>query len=133
MDVPSLLSESEGITVYPIMPVGVCRHPGVTGWACGEGYSREGGRSRTSPVKWLTCTARIESSNESSVRTWKSQEVSQSISRSEMTGNGVREVRQVHSSGEFPVMGMDAKEPDFCSASSRERGSPSLQTHQGEE
>jgi len=38
------------------------------------------------------------------------------ISGSETASHGMQPVRQVHSSDESPVMGMDAKGPDFCNA-----------------
>ena len=94
----------------------VTGHPGVTGQACSEGYPREDGRSRISPMKWQGCTELIESSIGSSIFATQSLEVSPSISRNETTGNGVREVRQAHSSSEITVMVMDAKGPDFCCA-----------------
>lgn len=110
----------------PTHPVMMCRHPGVTGQACGEGYLREDGRSRISPVKWHGYTELIESSIVSSVSVIQSLEVKSSISRSETTVNGVREVRQVHSRNEIPVTGIDTKGPDFCCASFEEQGGPSL-------
>ena len=64
-------------------PVMMCRHPGVTGQACGEGYPREDGRSRISPVKWHGYTELMESSNVSSIGVNQSLEVKPSISRSE--------------------------------------------------
>ena len=79
-----------------------------------------------SPVKWHGYTELIESSIVSSVSVIQSLEVKSSISRSETTVNGVREVRQVHSRNEIPVTGIDTKGPDFCCASFEEQGGPSL-------
>ena len=62
----------------------------------------------------------------SSIGMIQSREVKPSISRSETTVDGVREVRQVHSSDEVTVMVMDAKGPDFCCASFEGQGSSSL-------
>ena len=79
-----------------------------------------------SPVKWHGYTELMESSIVSSIGVIQSREVKPSISRSETTVDGVREVRQVHSSDEVTVMVMDAKGPDFCCASFEEQGGPSL-------
>ena len=46
-------------------------------------------------------------------------EVRMPISNSEMASEGMQAVRQVHSSNELPVMGRDAKGPDFRHASDR--------------
>ena len=112
------------ISTHPVM---MYRHPGVTGQACGEGYPREDGRSSISPVKWHGYTELMESSIVSSIGVIQSREVKPSISRSETTVDGVREVRQVHSSDEVTVMVTDAKGPDFCCASFEEQGDHSLQ------
>ena len=80
-----------------------------------------------SPMKWQGCIELIGSSNGGSILVAQSQEVNPSISRSETTVDGVREVRQVHSSDEVTVMVTDAKGPDFCCASFEEQGDHSLQ------
>ena len=97
----------------PIDSVGVSGHPGVTGLACGEGYSREDGRSHIFPVRGMEYMV-IKNPTEGFYHIFHNPEVNPAISRSEMPDNEVWEVRQVHSNDETPVMGADVKEPDFC-------------------
>jgi len=125
VDVPSLYSCGEG-KLYTNTSGYEVRHPGVTGQACSEGYPREDGRSRISPVKWHGYTRLIESFTVSSIAVIQSLEVKLSISRGETTVNGAPEVRRNNSSDEFPVMGIDMKCPDFCCASFEEHGGSSL-------
>ena len=100
------------------LPALVSEHPGVTGQACSEGYPREEGRSRISPMTWYGYSEPMESSTVSGIGVTQFHEVTPPISRSEMAGNGVREVRQVYSMYERLVMGVDVKRPYFCCASS---------------
>ncbi len=90
-------------------PVMMYRHPGVTAQACGEGYLREHGRYTGPPVKWHGYTELMEISIVSIIGVIQSREVNPPISRSETTVDGVREVRQIHSSDEATIMVMDAK------------------------
>ena len=97
----------------PTDPVGVSGHPGVTGLACGEGYSREDGRSHTFPVRGMEYMV-IKNPTAGFYHVLHNPEVNPAISRSEMPDDEVWEVRQVHSNDETPAMGADVKEPDFC-------------------
>lgn len=76
--------------------------PGVLGRACGEGCSKEGGRSGTvRRVRGAISATR------------------------EGCPNAVPEVRGDGSSDELPVMGRDAKRPHFDGAAEEATGSPS--------
>ncbi len=97
----------------PTDSVRVSGHPGVTGLACGEGYSREDGRSHIFPVRGMEYMV-IKNPTAGFYHVSHNPEVNPAISRSEMPDNEVWEVRQVHSNDETPVMGADVKEPDFC-------------------
>ena len=97
----------------PTNSVGVSGHPGVAGLACGEGYSRQDGRSHIFPVRGMEYMV-IKNPTEGFYHIFHNPEVNPAISRSEMPDNEVWEVRQVHSNDETPVMGADVKEPDFC-------------------
>ena len=87
---------------------------GVTGLACGEGYSREDGRDCIAPVKLTIHVELIKRPNVDSIHMHGSREVRMPISGSEVASHGMQPVRQVHSNDETPVMGADVKEPDFC-------------------
>ena len=93
--------------------VGVSGHPGVARQACGEGYSREDGRSHIFPVRGMEYMV-IKNPTAGFYHVLHNPEVNPAISRSEMPDDEIWEVRQVHSSDETPAMGADVKEPDFC-------------------
>ncbi|MHB1622954.1 MAG: hypothetical protein ACYCR9_07040 [Cuniculiplasma sp.] len=86
---------------------------GVTGLACGEGYSRQDGRSHIFPVRGMEYTV-IKNPTAGFYHVFHNPEVNPAISRSEMPDNEVWEVRRIHSSDEFSVMERDAKGSDFC-------------------
>ena len=94
-------------------PIGVSGHSGVTGLACGEGYSREDGRSHIFPVRGMEYMV-IKNPTEGFYHIFHNPEVNPAISRSEMPDDEIWEVRQVHSNDETPVTEADVKEPDFC-------------------
>ena len=89
-------------------------HSGVSVPACGEGYSREDGRTHISPVRGMECMTLLERSAVISPHALHSPEVNQAINGSEIPANGVWGVRHAHSMNEIPVMGIDAKGHDFC-------------------
>ena len=97
----------------PTDSVGVSGHPGVTGLACGKGYSRQDGRSHIFPVRGMEYMV-IKNPTAGFYHVFHSPEVNPAISGSEVPDNEVWEVRQVNSSDESSVMEKDAKEPDFC-------------------
>ncbi|MHB8358226.1 MAG: hypothetical protein ACYDCP_01825 [Thermoplasmataceae archaeon] len=97
----------------PTDSVGVSGHLGVTGLACGEGYSREDGRSHIFPVRGMKYMV-IKNPTAGFYHVFHNPEVNPAISRSEMPDNEIWEVRPDNSSDEFSVMEMDAKCPDFC-------------------
>ena len=68
----------------------------------------------------------MENSIVSSLSVTGSQEVSLSISSSEVMGDEVWGVRQVRSSGDVTATVADTKGPDFGQASSAEQGCSSL-------
>ncbi len=107
-------------------PAWMHERSGVTGLACGEGYSREDVRSHIPPMRGIAYSVVIESSNVSTYPICNSPEVNPPISGSETVDNGEREVRQVHSRDEFPVMGIDPKGPDFCKRFSNSSGPSEL-------
>ena len=94
-------------------PTRIPEHTGVTGQACGEGYSREDGRSHIFPVRGMEYMV-IKNPTAGFYHIFHNPEVNPAISRSEMPDDEVWEVRQVHSNDETPVMGADVKEPNFC-------------------
>ena len=98
------------ISINPVMLSG---HPGVTGLACGEGYSREDGRDCIAPVRLTMHVKLIKSPDVDSHHVNGSREVRGAISRSETPSNGMQPVRQDHSRDETPVMGTDSKGPGF--------------------
>ena len=98
----------------PTDPVGVFGHSGVTGLACGEGYSRKDGRDCIAPVKLTMHVELIKRPDVDSIHMHGSREVRMPISGSEVASHGMQPVRQVHSNDETPVMEVDVKEPDFC-------------------
>ena len=98
----------------PTNPARMHGRSGVTGLACGEGYSGQDGRSCFSPVRGITCVAGLKSSKGSENHTCNSPEVNLPINGSEAADNGEQEVRQDHSRDETPAMGADSKDPDFC-------------------
>ena len=97
----------------PTDSVWVSGHLGVTGLACGKGYSRQDGRSHIFPVRGMEYMV-IKNPTAGFYHIFHSPEVSPAISGSEVPDNEVWEVRQESSSDETPVMGADAKDPDFC-------------------
>ena len=97
----------------PTDSVWVSGHLGVTGLACGKGYSRQDGRSHIFPVRGMEYMV-IKNPTAGFYHILHSPEVSPAISGSEVPDNEVWEVRQESSSDETPVMGADAKDPDFC-------------------
>lgn len=105
-------------------------YPGVTGQACGESYPQEDGRPVIPPVMWSGCMKQMESSMERYSASMN-QEVKLPISGSKVAVHGETGVRQDNSSNESPVMGGDAKCPDFCSASHLVRGYQSCPTSRG--
>ena len=98
----------------PTDPVGVFGHSGVTGLACGEGYSRKDGRDCIAPVKLTMHVELIKRPDVDSIHMHGSREVRMPISGSEVASHGMQPVRPDNSSDEFSVMEMDAKCPDFC-------------------
>ena len=97
----------------PTDPVGVSGHFGVTGLACGEGYSRQDGRSHIFPVRGMEYMV-IKNPTAGFYHVLHNPEVNPAISRSEIPDDEIWEVRQVHSNDETSVMEADVKEPDFC-------------------
>ena len=97
----------------PTDSVWVSGHLGVTGLACGKGYSRQDGRSHIFPVRGMEYMV-IKNPTAGFYHIFHSPEVSPAISGSEVPDNEVWEVRPDNSSDEFSVMEMDAKCPDFC-------------------
>jgi hypothetical protein len=87
---------------------------GVTGLACGEGYSREDGRDCIDPVRLTMHMELIKRPDLDSIHMHGSMEVRMPISGSETASEVMQPVRRVHSSDEFSAMEMDAKGPDFC-------------------
>ena len=108
-------------------PARVSGHTGVTGQACGEGYSRENGRDCIAPMRTTICTELIKCSTVSSNHAHRSVEAMIRIIEREIESEGMQPVRRVHSRNETPVMGVDTKEPDFCNASGTGQGCPSRQ------
>ena len=98
-------------------PGEMCRSSGVAGWACGEGCSQENGRVGIALMSGTERRKHIQRPNAGWSKPFLNREVSVPISNSEMASEGMQAVRQVHSSNEFPVMGRDAKGPDFRRAS----------------
>ena len=94
-------------------PARMHKHPGVAGLACGEGYSREDGRSHIFPVRGMEYMV-IKNPTAGFYLVFHNPEVNPAISRSEMPDNKVWEVRSDNSSDESSVMERDAKCPDFC-------------------
>ncbi|MHB1902458.1 MAG: hypothetical protein ACYCSO_10435 [Cuniculiplasma sp.] len=92
---------------------GVSGHSGVTGLACGEGYSREDGRSHIFPVRGMEYMV-LKNPTTGFYHVLHNPEVNPAISRSEMPDDKVWEVRSDNSSDEFSVMERDAKGSDFC-------------------
>ena len=113
----------------PDMPHG---HTGVTGQACGEGYSKEDGRDCIAPVRTTMCTELIKRPNAGSDHAHCSEEVTIRIIGREIGSDGMQPVRRVHSRDETSVMEADPKGPDFCNASGTGRGFSSRQPRQGE-
>ncbi|MHB1441093.1 MAG: hypothetical protein ACYCWK_10325 [Cuniculiplasma sp.] len=97
----------------PADSVGVSGHPGVSRLACGEGYSRQDGRSHIFPVRGMGYMV-LKNPTAGFYHVFHNPEVNPAISRSEMPDNKIWEVRQEHSSDEAFVMEGDTKVPDFC-------------------
>jgi len=80
-----------------------------TRWlACGEGYSREDGRSHIFPVRGMEYMV-IKNPTAGFYHVLHNPEVNPAISRSEMPDNEIWEVRSDNSSDELFVLEMDAK------------------------
>ena len=101
---------------HPIstIPARIWEHPGVSWLACGEGYSREDGRDCIAPVRLTMHVELMKCPKVGSIHMRGSREARMPISGSEAASDGMQPVRQVHSNSESPVMGGDAKGPDFC-------------------
>ena len=98
-------------------PAEMCWPSGVASWACGEGCSQEDGRAGIAPMRRTERRKHIKRPVAGWSKPFRNCEVRMPISNSEMASEGMQAVRQVHSSNEFPVMGRDAKGPDFRRAS----------------
>ena len=98
-------------------PAEMCWPPGVASWACGEGCSQENGRAGIAPMRRTERRKHIKRPVAGRSKPFRNCEVRMPVSNSEMASEGMQAVRQVHSSNELPVMGRDAKGPDFRHAS----------------
>lgn len=88
-------------------------HSGVTVLACGECYPKEDGRPHIFPVRGMQYMV-LKNPTASFYHILYNPEVNPAINGSEIPANGVWGVRHAHSMNEIPVMGIDAKEHDFC-------------------
>lgn len=100
-------------------PAEMCRPFGVASWACGEGRSQEDGRAGIALMRRTERRKHIKRPVAGRSKPFRNCEVRMPISIVEMASEGMQAVRQVHSSNELPVMGRDAKGPDFRHTSDR--------------
>lgn len=95
---------------------------GVSGKTCGEGHSREDGRSDAVRNATLHTSIKRASESQGSGAACKERSVI-NVTR-EVHSHAVSEVRGAYSSDEAPVMGGDAKRPHFDGGIEAVNGSP---------
>ena len=113
MGVPSLSKSGEGRTPDRNSGMRSWRHPGVSGWACGEGRPKEGGRSRRVPGTVAPSKQTVHGGRDD-IR-----------AHPERSPSVLREVGRDHSTEESSVMEADGKGPYFGAAPEGQRDCPS--------
>ena len=113
MGVPSLSKSGEGRTPDRNSGMRSWRHPGVSGWACGEGRPKEGGRSRRVPGTVAPSKQTVHGGRDD-IR-----------AHPERSPSALREVGRDHSTEESSVIEADGKGPYFGAAPEGQRDCPS--------